>query len=146
MESLDRVDRLDGPSSRALTERPAAAGGAQSPLQLQLQATAGNRAVAQLVAGAGPLALQVQRARRQRPTTTSAPKPLKGDKLQFSGVVQEALPRAMFRVRADNGMVVLASISEGIRQYFVKIEAGDRVAVEVSPYDPSRGTITRREG
>ena len=60
----------------------------------------------------------------------------KGDKLEFDGVVQEALPNAMFRVKADNGLVVLATISGRMRQFYIKILPGDRVTVEVSPYDP----------
>jgi translation initiation factor IF-1 len=73
-----------------------------------------------------------------------APKEPKGDKLQFEGVVDEALPNAMFRVLADNGLSVLATISGRMRQYYIKILPGDRVTVEVSPYDPSRGRITYR--
>src|SRR6187549_3182683 len=63
----------------------------------------------------------------------------KGDKLEFDGVVQEALPNAMFRVKCDNGLVVLATISGRMRQFYIRILPGDRVTVEVSPYDPSRG-------
>ena len=66
------------------------------------------------------------------------------DKLEFDGAVQEALPNAMFRVVADNGLSVLATISGRMRQYYIKILPGDRVTVEVSPYDPSRGRITYR--
>jgi translation initiation factor IF-1 len=65
-----------------------------------------------------------------------------GDKLEFDGVVQRA--NAMFRVKADNGLSVLATISGRMRQYYIKILPGDRVTVEVSPYDPSRGRITYR--
>ena len=60
----------------------------------------------------------------------------KGDKLEFDGVVQEALPNAMFRVKCDNGLVVLATISGRMRQFYIKILPGDRVTVEVCPYDP----------
>jgi translation initiation factor IF-1 len=73
-----------------------------------------------------------------------APREPKADKLQFEGVVEEALPNAMFRVLADNGLNVLATISGRMRQYYIKILPGDRVSVEVSPYDPSRGRITYR--
>ena len=72
------------------------------------------------------------------------PREPKADKLEFEGVVQEALPNAMFRVTADNGLEVLATISGRMRQYYIKILPGDRVTVEVSPYDPSRGRITYR--
>lgn len=68
----------------------------------------------------------------------------KDDKLEFEGVVEEALPNAMFRVKADNGLVVLATISGRMRQYYIRILPGDRVTVEVSPYDPNRGRITYR--
>ena len=81
--------------------------------------------------------------RRSR-NSSSGPKEPKGDKLEFDGVVQEALPNAMFRVKADNGLDVLATISGRMRQYYIKILPGDRVTVEVSPYDPRRGRITYR--
>lgn len=68
----------------------------------------------------------------------------KGDKLEFDGIVDEALPNAMFRVRCDNALVVLATISGRMRQFYIRILPGDRVTVEVSPYDPSRGRITYR--
>jgi translation initiation factor IF-1 len=74
----------------------------------------------------------------------TGPKEPKADKLEFDGIVQEALPNAMFRVGADNGLEVLATISGRMRQYYIKILPGDRVTVEVSPYDPSRGRITYR--
>ena len=81
---------------------------------------------------------------RSRSNAAKAPKEPKGDKLEFDGVVQEALPNAMFRVKADNGLGVLATISGRMRQYYIKILPGDRVTVEVSPYDPTRGRITYR--
>ena len=68
----------------------------------------------------------------------------KEDMIEFSGTVVELLPNAMFRVKCDNGMEVLATISGRMRQYYIKILPGDRVTVEVSPYDPSRGRITYR--
>ncbi|MBM4373528.1 MAG: translation initiation factor IF-1 [Deltaproteobacteria bacterium] len=73
-----------------------------------------------------------------------APKEPKDDKMQFTGVVDEALPNAMFRVVADNGLGVLATISGKMRQFYIRILPGDRVTVEVSPYDPTRGRITYR--
>jgi translation initiation factor IF-1 len=69
---------------------------------------------------------------------------VKGDKMEFEGAVSEALPNAMFRVRCDNGLDVLATISGRMRQYYIRILPGDRVTVEVSPYDPSKGRITYR--
>jgi translation initiation factor IF-1 len=68
----------------------------------------------------------------------------KKDKLEFDGAISEALPNAMFRVDCDNGLKVLATISGRMRQYYIKILPGDRVTVEVSPYDPSRGRIVYR--
>ena len=68
----------------------------------------------------------------------------KSDKLEFEGIVQEALPNAMFRVKCGNGLAVLATISGRVRQFYIRILPGDRVTVEVSPYDPSRGRITYR--
>ena len=59
-------------------------------------------------------------------------------------VVVEALPNAMFRVELDNGHKVLAHISGKMRMHYIKILPGDRVTVEVSPYDWSRGRITYR--
>ncbi len=68
----------------------------------------------------------------------------KKDKLEFEGAVAEALPNAMFRVACDNGLKVLATISGRMRQNYIRILPGDRVTVEVSPYDPARGRITYR--
>jgi len=79
-------------------------------------------------------------ARRQN----REPNEPKGDKLEFEGSVQEALPNAMFRVKCDNGLNVLATISGRMRQYYIRILPGDRVTVEVSPYDPTKGRVTYR--
>jgi translation initiation factor IF-1 len=64
--------------------------------------------------------------------------------ITVEGVVVEALPNAMFRVELDNGHKVLAHISGKMRMNYIKILPGDRVTVEVSPYDWSRGRITYR--
>lgn len=74
----------------------------------------------------------------------SEPREPKGDKLEFEGSVLEALPNAMFRVQCDNGLAVLATISGRMRQYYIRILPGDKVTVEVSPYDVSKGRITYR--
>jgi len=66
------------------------------------------------------------------------------DKLTFEGVVTEALPNAMFRVDCDNGLKVLATISGRMRRFYIRILPGDRVTVEVSPYDPTKGRVTYR--
>jgi translation initiation factor IF-1 len=65
-------------------------------------------------------------------------------KLQFDGEVVEALPNAMFRIRADNGLMVLATLSGRMRRNYVRVLLGDRVTVEVSAYEPTRGRITYR--
>jgi translation initiation factor IF-1 len=69
----------------------------------------------------------------------------KDDKIYFEGEVTEALPNTMFRVKADNGLAILATISGRMRRNYIRILIGDRVSVEVSPYDPSRGRITFRQ-
>lgn len=66
------------------------------------------------------------------------------NKLVFTGIVSEALPNANFRVELDNGQVVLAHISGKIRLNYIKILAGDKVQLELSPYDLTKGRITRR--
>lgn len=60
------------------------------------------------------------------------------------GTVTEALPNAMFRVRLENGHEILAHISGKMRMHYIKILPGDRIKVEMSPYDLSKGRITYR--
>ena len=69
----------------------------------------------------------------------------KEEAIEVEGSVVEPLPNAMFRVKLDNGHVVLAHISGKMRKYYTRILPGDRVTVELSPYDLSRGRITYRE-
>lgn len=69
----------------------------------------------------------------------------KKDVIEVFGSVLEAQPNAMFIVRLENGHEVLAHISGKIRMNFIRILPGDRVKVELSPYDLSRGRITWRE-
>jgi translation initiation factor IF-1 len=64
--------------------------------------------------------------------------------IEVEGTVVEPLPNAMFRVELDNGHRVLAHISGKMRMHFIKILPGDRVTVELSPYDLSRGRIIYR--
>lgn len=74
-------------------------------------------------------------------------KPRTSDKergIQVSGVVVEALPSAMFRVKLDDGPEVLAHVSGKIRMHFIRILPGDRVLLELTPYDLSRGRIVYR--
>ena len=66
--------------------------------------------------------------------------------IEVDGVVQEALPNAMFRVELENGHEVLAHISGKMRKFYIRILPGDRVKVELSPYDLTRGRITYRRG
>ena len=68
----------------------------------------------------------------------------KEEAIEVIAVVLEPLPNAMFRVELENKHVVLAHISGKMRKNFIRILPGDRVTVEVSPYDPSRGRITYR--
>jgi len=68
----------------------------------------------------------------------------KEDTLEMEGTVLEALPNTMFRVQLDNGHTVLAHISGKMRKHFIKILMGDKVRVELSPYDLTRGRITYR--
>lgn len=66
------------------------------------------------------------------------------DVVEVEGTVIEPLPNAMFQVELENGHKVLAHVSGKIRMNFIKILPGDRVTVELSPYDLSRGRITYR--
>jgi translation initiation factor IF-1 len=68
----------------------------------------------------------------------------KKDVIEAVGTVEEALPNAMFKVKLDTGHEVLAHISGKMRMYYIRILLGDRVQVELSPYDLSRGRITYR--
>ena len=69
----------------------------------------------------------------------------KEDLIEVEGEIVEALPNAMFRVKLDNGHMVLAHVSGKMRMHFIRILPGDRVKLELSPYDLSRGRITYRE-
>lgn len=66
------------------------------------------------------------------------------EKIQVEGLVIEALPGTQFKVRLDNGHEVLAYLSGKMRKYYIRILLGDRVKVEMSPYDLSRGRIVYR--
>lgn len=68
----------------------------------------------------------------------------KKEAIEVEGIVKESLPNAMFRVELANGGKVLAHISGRIRLHYIKILPGDRVLVELSPYDLTRGRITYR--
>jgi translation initiation factor IF-1 len=90
---------------------------------------------------------------RPRPAqpTTPAPggggsfvKESKKDAIAVEGKITEALPNAMFQVELDNGHTVLGHISGKMRKNFIRILPGDRVVIELSPYDLTRGRITFR--
>jgi len=68
----------------------------------------------------------------------------KEDKLQLEGEVIDALPNAMFRVKLENDHELVAHISGKMRMHYIRILPGDRVTVEISPYDLSKGRITYR--
>ncbi len=68
----------------------------------------------------------------------------KEEAIEVEGVVLEALPNAMFRVELDNGHNVLSHVSGKMRMNFIRILPGDRVKLELSPYDLTRGRITFR--
>jgi translation initiation factor IF-1 len=68
----------------------------------------------------------------------------KEEKVQFDGEVTEALPNLMFRVELDNGHSLLAHAAGKIRRHRIRVALGDRVRVEVSPYDLNRGRLTYR--
>jgi len=69
----------------------------------------------------------------------------KKDNIEVLGTVLEALPNAMFRVKLENDFEVLATISGKMRMNFIRILPGDKVKMELSPYDLSRGRITWRD-
>ena len=68
----------------------------------------------------------------------------KEDAIKTEGVVKDVLPGTMFRVQLPNGALVLAHISGKMRKHFIRIVPGDRVKVELSPYDLTKGRITYR--
>ena len=68
----------------------------------------------------------------------------KEESIEVEGIIKEALPNAMFRVELENNHIVLAHISGKIRKHFIRILPGDKVKLELSPYDLSKGRITYR--
>lgn len=69
----------------------------------------------------------------------------KEDQIEMDGVVVDTLPNAMFRVKLDNGHIVTAHISGKIRKNYIRILTGDRVKVEMTPYDLTKGRIIYRD-
>ncbi len=82
-----------------------------------------------------------KKKRQQKPETIQSPKE---EAIEVEGTVVEPLPNAFFRVELANGHKVLARVSGKIRMNFIRILPGDRVLVELSPYDLSQGRITYR--
>ena len=68
----------------------------------------------------------------------------KQDVIEIAEIVEDTLPNAMFKVKLENGHVILAHVSGKIRMNYIRILPGDRVTVEISPYDLTRGRITFR--
>jgi translation initiation factor IF-1 len=69
---------------------------------------------------------------------------IKEEIVKIDGIVKETLPNAMFRVEIEGGHIVLGHVSGKMRMNFIKILPGDKVALELSPYDLTRGRIVRR--
>ncbi|BAP14209.1 translation initiation factor IF-1 [Alcanivorax sp. HI0083] len=68
----------------------------------------------------------------------------KEEQIELEGVIVDTLPNTMFRVKLDNGHVITAHISGKMRKFYIRILTGDRVKVEMSPYDLTKGRITFR--
>lgn len=68
----------------------------------------------------------------------------KEENIEVEGTIVETLPNAMFRVKLENGQIILAYVSGKMRMHFIKILPGDKVTIELSPYDLTRGRITYR--
>ena len=68
----------------------------------------------------------------------------KSEPIEMEGTVAEALPNAMFRVELENGHEVLTTLAGKMRKFYIRVVEGDRVTVEMSPYDLERGRITYR--
>ncbi len=70
----------------------------------------------------------------------------KEEPIKVDAIVKESLPNAMFRVKLENGHEVLAHVSGKMRMHFIRILPGDKVTIEMSPYDLSKGRIIYRQG
>ncbi|MBC8523893.1 MAG: translation initiation factor IF-1 [Chlorobium sp.] len=68
----------------------------------------------------------------------------KEDSIEVEGEILEALPNAQFKVKLENGLEILAHVSGKIRMYYIRILPGDKVKVQISPYDLTKGRITYR--
>ena len=76
--------------------------------------------------------------------TTEEVKPTREDIIEVSGTVVEALPNTQFKVELENGHVILAHISGKMRRHYIRILRGDKVTVELSPYDLTKGRLVYR--
>ncbi len=85
-----------------------------------------------------------RKSAKKNPNRDAAPAAAKEDSIQLEGQVLEALPNAMFRVKLENEHIVLGHISGKMRMHFIRILPGDKVTIEMSPYDLTRGRITYR--
>ena len=114
---------------------------ASVPVLVEYRMTPKGHALRELVARAPELGgrLGVRSVVRDRPEER-----VSEEKIEVEGEVQEALPNTMFRVKLDNGHDVLGHISGRMRRHYIRILPGDRVKVELSPYDLTRGRITYR--
>jgi translation initiation factor IF-1 len=70
--------------------------------------------------------------------------PKEKDTIQVNGVVQECYPNTTFKVKCDNGLDVIAYLAGKMRRFYIKVLPGDRVTLEISPYDLSKGRIIKR--
>jgi translation initiation factor IF-1 len=84
------------------------------------------------------------RGARKRSVVVEDAPDKKEETVELDGEVSEALPNAMFRIRLDNGHEVIAYAAGKMRKFYIRILLGDRVKVEVSPYDLTRGRIVYR--
>lgn len=98
------------------------------------------RAIARWIRGLPPRCGKARRRRPERECSTL----VAGDAIQMMGTVSEVLPNTTFRVKLENGHEVLAYVSGKMRKNYIRILQGDRVAVDLSPYDLTRGRITYR--
>lgn len=83
-------------------------------------------------------------AKARKPATDETERATRDDAIEVTGTVVEPLPNAMFRVELENGHLVLAHISGKMRKHFIRILRGDKVTVELSPYDLNRGRVVYR--
>ena len=88
--------------------------------------------------------LEIIRAVRRIPNDGYSRRMAKDDVIEFEGAVSETLPNTMFRVKLENGHEIIAHISGRMRKNYIRILTGDRVKVEMTPYDLTKGRITYR--